>query len=353
MMPMFVFSILVMLIDTSLSVAIALALSIVGTIAVKRCSRLIYIISIVTFSISLILSLTLFERLPLLNRFAIVEFIFVLFLVAARLSRAKILFRVARKRKVMLKNYLKGSFQVAFQTQYWLSLHLLVVLVYFLFNANVWHPANITPIVTVCQAILLLIMIFETTRLHIVNKKLYQEEWLPVVTERGDVTGRVAKSITKGMKNRFMHPVVRVTLMCDGKIYLKERDSSRLLNPGKLDCPFEKYMHFNHNIDETVCNSLMEECGNKDVKDLPLNFLLKYTFENSITKRLIFLYVSNITDEDEFNSLSLSGGKLWTTSQIEDNVGTDLFSECFELEFEYLKNTVLLAHQYQKKVMGD
>ena len=26
----------------------------------------------------------------------------------------------------------------------------------------------------------------------------------------------------------------------------------------------------------------------------------------------------------------------------EDNMGSDIFSECFELEFEYLKNTVLM-----------
>ena len=31
-------------------------------------------------------------------------------------------------------------------------------------------------------------------------------------------------------------------------------------------------------------------------------------------------------------------------------MGTDLFSECFELEFEYLKNTVLLAHRFRNGV---
>ncbi len=66
---------------------------------------------------------------------------------------------------------------------------------------------------------------------------------------------------------------------------------------------------------------------------------MKYTFENEITKRLIFLYVADIEDENIFNSLQLQGGKLWTVSQIEDNTGTDIYSECFELEFEYLKKT--------------
>ena len=349
LMPMFVFSILVLWIDTRFSVSIALALSVVGAIAVKKYSRLIYDISTITFAVSLLLSFTLFGSFPVLNRFVFVEIIFVLTLVVMRLSRGKIVSRVARGRDLMLKNYLKESFRVAFQAQYGLSIHLLLVLSYFLTSTDMPGIANTSLMVVLCQIILLLIIGFESARLRILDKKLYQEEWLPVVTEKGDVTGRVAKSITKDLKNKFMHPVVRVAMLYDGRIYLKERDPSRLLNPGKLDYPFEKYMQFNHAIDETVRNSLLKECGNKNLTDLPLRFLLKYTFENNTTKRLIFLYVSDIADEDMFNNLLLNGGKLWTTAQIEDNMGTDLFSECFELEFEYLKNTVLLAHQFKKQ----
>ena len=199
----------------------------------------------------------------------------------------------------------------------------------------------------VFQGLLAVIMLLESGRLYILDKKLHKEEWLPVVTESADVTGRVAKSFTKDMKNKYMHPVVRVALIYKGKIYLKERDQSRLMNPGMLDYPFEKYMQYNHEIDVSVHNSIVRECGNRH---LPLRFLLKYTFENETTKRLIFLYVSDIDDEELFNSLPLRGGKLWTESQIEDNMGGNLFSECFELEFEYLKNTVLMAHRFRNKL---
>ena len=143
-----------------------------------------------------------------------------------------------------------------------------------------------------------------------------------------------------------MHPVVRVALIYKGRIYLQMRDQDRLLNPGKLDYPFEKYMQFNHKVDETLRSSIRNECGGNDI---PLRFLLKYTFENEITKRLVFLYVSDIGDETVFNSLQLQGGKLWTSAQIEDNMGTEIFSECFELEYEYLKNTVLLAHRFMNE----
>ena len=98
-------------------------------------------------------------------------------------------------------------------------------------------------------------------------------------------------------------------------------------------------MQYNHNIDEAINNLIKSEV--KTAK-MPVRFLLKYVFENEITKRLVFLYVSMIPTEVAFSNLHLKEGKLWTINQIEDNMGSDIFSECFELEFEYLKNTVLM-----------
>lgn len=344
---MLVFSFLVSYTLPMVATGSGLLLSLLGFFLVKRHSRLIYKLSLITFAPALLISLFFFSPLPVLNRFVIVEVLFVLSLIIARLSRGKIVMRMAKSSNILVKSYLKESFRVAFQTQYGLSLHLLLVLSLFLFNGADPGMMNRLWILLVAQILLVVIMLGESGRLYILYKKLYKEEWLPVVTERGDVTGRVAKSITKDMKNRFMHPVVRVALIYKGKIYLRERDPSRVLNPGMLDYPFEKYMHYNHEIDESVHNTIGRECGNRHI---PLRFLLKYTFENEITKRLIFLYVSDIEDEELFNTLHLKGGKLWTETQIDDNMGNNLFSECFELEFEYLKNTVLLAHRFRNKL---
>ena len=347
LIPLFVFSIIVGFADSWVSTGIALVLSLLGYVAVRKQSRLIYGISIVAFTISLLLSFTLFARLPAVNRFVVVEIIFVLVLITIRLSRSKIVSYVAKTGNLLLKNYLKESFRVAFQTQYGLSIHLLLVLLLYFLSGMEERPVQSPFITAVCQIMLATIMLMEGGRLFILRRRLVGEEWLPVVTERGEVTGRVAKSITKDMKNRFMHPVVRVALIYGESIYLQERDPARLLNPGMLDYPFEKYMQYNEAIDETVRHSIAQECGSNAV---PLQFLLKYTFENETTKRLIFLYVSDITDEALYNSLHLKGGKLWTEAQIEDNMDNRLFSECFELEFEYLKNTILLAHRFRDKM---
>lgn len=348
LLPFFIFSILVGFADAWESTGIALLLSLIGYFFVRKQNRLIYVISSLVFLLGFIGSLLPMEEgLEPVVIFLVMEIMFVLALITVRLSRRRIVQRLGRTKNLILKNYLKESFRVTFQTQYTLTVHLFMVLLLFLFDGRIDATGRGIYIMLTVQIPLLVIIVAQVVRLVILRKKLVEEEWLPVVSERGEVLGRVAKSISVGLKNHFMHPVVRVALIYQGSIYLQQRDAERLLNAGALDHPFEKYMEFNENIDSSVRQSIASECG---ASELPLRFLLKYTFENEITKRLVFLYVSQIEDEVLFNSLNLGGGKLWTEAQIEDNLDSHLFSECFELEFEYLKNTVLLVQRFKKQM---
>jgi hypothetical protein len=69
--------------------------------------------------------------------------------------------------------------------------------------------------------------------------------------------------------------------------------------------------------------------------------MLCYTFENEEVKQLVSLYA--ITFHDEEQAKHFSGGKWWTTKQIESEIDTKIFSEYFIKEFPYLQNTILLA----------
>ncbi|GEM_PF-305613 len=347
LIPFLVFSFLIGRINLRLALLIAAALSAAAFFVVKKQSRLIYDLSFITFILSFVLSFFIPPQIDEFGTFVLIEIIFVMVLIFSRLSRSKIIFRLAKNAHPMVKNYLNESFRIAFQAQYGLFIHLLLVLVFFIFPAGGTSFLYRLAGITFFQIILITIIGMEVMRLRMLDKQLKKEEWLPVVNEHGNVKGKIAKSVSREMKNKFMHPVVRCVLIYKGKIYLRKRDESWLLDPGKLDHPFEKYMNFNnHDPDEVVRDILRKGCGSDA---LPVRFLLKYVFESEVTKRLIFLYVSDIEDEELFNSLQLEGGKLWTESQIEDNLGNNLFSECFELEYEYLKNTILMVRHLKEK----
>lgn len=344
LIPMLVFSILVIFMDIMTASFIGLGLSLLGTTFIKRHSRMLYDISGISFLIALIMQL-MYSDLDVFGKYVITEIVFVVVLIVSRLTRTKVIHRLARSDRSEVRNYLSESFRVAFQTQYALFLHLLLVLLYLLITDVKVFVLDVTHLLIMVQILLVGIMALETMRLRILGKKLRSETWLPVVNEAGDVTGRVAKSVTRQSKNKYLHPVVRIALIYDGKIYLTKRKENEIMNPGLLDYPFEKYMHYGNDINSTIKNATKKVVGKKKI---PIQFLLKYVFENDETKRLILLYVSVIEDEEQFNKLKLPDGKLWTISQIEENRKMSLFSESFELEIEYLKNTVLLKYLQNK-----
>jgi hypothetical protein len=193
----------------------------------------------------------------------------------------------------------------------------------------------------------LLIGAYQAFKVSALSSKLKHEEWLPIVTEKGEVTGKIAKSVSFNMKNKFLHPVVRVALISKSEVYLQERPANDILNPGKLDYPFEKYMLFNHEINLAARNSIRQMVG-QDI-DISISFLLKYVFENEDTKRLIFLFVANLDDESKIKRDGKMTGKFWTVKQLEEGFADEIFSECFELEFEYLKNMVLVPSDIMKQ----
>lgn len=273
------------------------------------------------------------------------EIITVSLFMLLKVSRTYISVLFFRQKSFVEKSVLKDFLQTASMIYHLLLVHLFLLLmdrqlrlVYPPYNL----PENIL-FVVIPLALLLGVFFFQMFNVRKLSLKLNEEEWLPIVTEDGVVTGRIAKSISMTMKNRFLHPVVRVALISDGKVFLQERAVNDLLSPRKLDYPFEKYMLFRHEINLAARNSISAMMGYST--DISLKFLMKYVFENDNTKRLIFLFVAEVKDENRISRTDKMTGKFWSIKQIEDSFADEIFSECFELEFEYLKNMVLLAPQ--------
>lgn len=222
--------------------------------------------------------------------------------------------------------------------------HILIIIVY----TYLKHPYSSYQIgdfivFTVIPAIIIgFLFVYESMKVSSLTIRLQKEEWLPIITEDGSVTGKIAKSGTFKEKNKYLHPVVRIILVCNGDVYLQERSMNDILSSGKLDTPFEKYVLFNHDLNLAVRNCISHMLGYH--YDFPLTFLLKYNFKNEDTKRLNVVYVAHVSDESEIRRTGKMVGKFWTQKQIEDGFIDDIFSETFVLEYEYLKNKVLSPH---------
>lgn len=142
---------------------------------------------------------------------------------------------------------------------------------------------------------------------------------------------------------KYYHPIVRVVIVFNGMLYLAKRSKNEFVSPGTIDHPYQKYVLFRHSVKSTVTDAIGHL---SQERALTPRCLIRYVFENEKVKHLVSLYVISLRSEEQLKLCGVKSGKLWTTKQIEENLGTGLFSEYFEKEFTYLQNTILLAENF-------
>jgi hypothetical protein len=192
-------------------------------------------------------------------------------------------------------------------------------------------------------------VVYEIIRIRSIEKKLATEEFWPIVNNSGIVIGKVAKSVSLiPSKNKELHPIVRVHFIHDGMVYLFKAHDPKM--DTQWDCTINEHVLYGETMEQTISRVASHRYGIKSVKP---NFLLKHIVEEQLENQYILLYyISNVENLRLANHL-MGQLKPWPIWQIEENLQKDIFSEAFKLEYEYIKNTVLLAEQFSKVMIDD
>ncbi|OUO50724.1 hypothetical protein B5F77_12065 [Parabacteroides sp. An277] len=229
-----------------------------------------------------------------------------------------------------------------FQNLY--TLHLFMVIFYTILPENV-QDVRWTRFLYRDSGIIigLLVMVYEQIRLRLLQGRLRKEMWLPVLNDQGNVIGCIAYSVSRLLPKKYYHPVVRVVLLYKGMLYLVPRHPHAWVSASLLDYPFQRYVLFRQTIAATVRQALvkLKDC----LPNVTPRLLVRYTFENEQVKQQVSLFVINLREEVQLELCKTENGKLWSVRQIEENLGAGIFSEYFEKEYAYLKNTILLAER--------
>jgi len=303
----------------------------------------------------LLYSIFLFAQLDsILSEYSVVilEILLVIVLSLVSLLRKFVLRKVRNigfppDKQTYVNASLNEFYYIAQITQYLYTIHLFCVMFYLLLPDDVKNP-HLEPFFFKHLEIIIgvLIIVYEQIRLYMIRKYLRQEEWLPVLNENGKVIGRIARSISIASMRKFYHPVVRIVLLHKGMLFLAKRSEEEIVSPEKLDYPFKQYVKYKQSLEDTASEVIQPYIESNAVNP---RFMVRYTFEDSVVKHLVAVFVVNIPSEDFFIQENMPKGKLWTVKQIEENIGKGLFSDYFEQEFSYLKNTVLLAESFLPK----
>ncbi|MGL5317988.1 MAG: hypothetical protein ACRC9Q_04755 [Bacteroidales bacterium] len=269
----------------------------------------------------------------------IIEFIFIITLLSVLSTK--------RATMSLLKTILRAQHFIAFKSSFdefiWISNILLRIFSFHFVLVIIFELSPLQNIDLLYRIIyrqfplytLGCIYVYEYIRLNLIGKKIKTEEWIPIVNETGAVKGRIARSEMFNETSELIFPMVKISLIHNGMLYLYKDPKTH-----HYTWPINKYVPFGEKMDEFINRICLENLNETSNEKLKPRYLMRYLEPIGKNKRLIFLYTIQL--KSEYVKKSKPGVKLWLTSQIDDNLGKNVFHDQFEQEYQLIRNTVML-----------
>lgn len=165
------------------------------------------------------------------------------------------------------------------------------------------------------------------------------EEWVPLVDETGKVTGQAPRSqVHNGSK--LLHPVVHLHVFNQNKaILLQKRPMSKLIQPGKWDTAVGGHISAGETLEQALLKEAREEIG---LLQFSAKHLKSYRWDCDAESELVYLFVTHDHKNVKPQSDEVEELRFWTKNQIERQLGQEVFTPNFELEFGMLKEMKII-----------
>lgn len=350
--PLLLFSVLIIfrMVESAMLISVFFC-TLMVVFSLWLAGRRVYQLLIITslFTLLFFESLTLFLSPVIVYKYSMVlmEAIFICCLAVMKMLEGRMHKFVDNNLKISLKISVNPALQIYFFVSklllIFLPIHLVLLLIYKLLFLSFEGELGLFLLRSLFPLLIIFIGVVEYLNLKWMGKQYKEERFVPVVDDNSRVVGHIALSESLAHSNKFMHPLVRVLLKYDGKLYLKERPRDYPFEPCTVCLPLEDYVNYGENVEEAVKRLLHKHFGKVRLNP---RFILKYEHETADRKTLNYLYLLSLDNDKLLKTKDMKGGKLWTEKQIVDNLHKKYFSNAFETEFEYIQSTILLAEKY-------
>lgn len=171
------------------------------------------------------------------------------------------------------------------------------------------------------------------------QKAFNHEEWVPLVDEQGKIVGQAPRSqVHNGSK--LLHPVVHLHVLNNkGSILIQKRPADKLIQPGKWDTAVGGHISVGETLDQALKKEAFEEIG---LKEFSAKLQKVYKWESEIEAELIYLFTTYDYRGFAIQSNEVEELRFWTKKQVEKNLGKDVFTPNFEMEFRLLQELKLI-----------
>lgn len=187
--------------------------------------------------------------------------------------------------------------------------------------------------------VFVLLALYEFVRVYLIRRRLLKEDWVPIVSQDGEVIGSEQYFSKFFGEKKYMHPVVRMHIIENGKLLLQKYDAENPHAPLMWDVAVNNHVRVGQTIDQSLHQTTKSMYGGE-----PKNivFLSNYSKESKYEFEYIFLFVGCDATEMQLPNTLMTQTKWWTAQQINEELNSGIFTEEFIQEYRLLERSGLI-----------
>jgi NADH pyrophosphatase NudC (nudix superfamily) len=106
---------------------------------------------------------------------------------------------------------------------------------------------------------------------------------------------------------------------------------------GKWDTSVGGHVDLGETIEQALTREAAEELNITGLQPLPLT---QYKWETEVESELVFSFIALYNATPVFNRLEIEDGRFWTVQEIQENIGSGIFTPNFENEIPILLKSI-------------
>lgn len=159
-----------------------------------------------------------------------------------------------------------------------------------------------------------------------------QEEIFPLVDAEGNVVGQASRSECHS-GSKLLHPVIHLHVFnSKGELYLQYRSKTKDIQPDKWDSSVGGHIDLGELPTEAAHREAREEIG---LHNLTIYYIQKYIIETNVERELTYCYYAQTDDVPVVDNKEVEAGRFWTIEEVKAELGKDIFTPNFELDFNH------------------
>ncbi len=155
-------------------------------------------------------------------------------------------------------------------------------------------------------------------------------EYFEIVDDQDRVIGRALRSACHG-NPALVHRVAHVLVFNrDGALLLQKRSRNKDIQPGRWDTSVGGHLDPGEDYRQAAVREMAEELG---VTGVPLTFLYHSRIRNDIESENVATFLTRHDGPFNFPQVEIEEIRFWSAAEIEEAVGTGVFTPNFEEEW--------------------